>query len=181
MKLNYLLSGWVWAALALIVLLSQLNGNEFTTVSAYNQQLPFEHQFQWNPKATLVPIDYREVKCMATAIYYESKNEPFMGKVAVAKVVENRLSQKFAGSVCDVVNQRDAKMCQFSWVCNNPKPISLQDCQECWQIASQVLIEKQYRAFMPSALFFHAEYVNPGWGLDRFIRAIGKHRFYRKS
>jgi spore germination cell wall hydrolase CwlJ-like protein len=48
-----------------------------------------------------------EVKCLAQNIYYEARNEPEEGKVAVGVVTLNRTQDpRFPKSVCGVVHQR---------------------------------------------------------------------------
>ena len=49
------------------------------------------------------PLD-DESRCMAGAIYFESKGEPLTGQLAVADVILNRIrSGRFAGTICSVV------------------------------------------------------------------------------
>ena len=51
--------------------------------------------------------DAREVQCLAQNIYYEARNEPEEGKVAVGLVTLNRTQDsRFPDSVCGVVHQR---------------------------------------------------------------------------
>src|SRR5690606_38542738 len=45
-------------------------------------------------------------KCLATAVYFEARSEPYKGQVAVAQVVINRVFSPFyPDTVCDVVYQ----------------------------------------------------------------------------
>ena len=48
-----------------------------------------------------------ERRCMAEAIYHESKSESRQGKIAVGNVVMNRVkSQRYPDTICGVVYQR---------------------------------------------------------------------------
>ncbi len=83
-----------------------------------------------------------ELYCMAQNVYFESRHEPMLGKIAVAHVVMNRIEDKrWPGTVCEVVKEgpvreswktkkdptlakEDRKYyprrdrCQFSWWCD---------------------------------------------------------------
>src|SRR5439155_21930499 len=56
----------------------------------------------------------RELECLATGIYFESKGEPLAGQLAVGKVIANRAESggRFPSSYCGVLFQRG----QFSFV-----------------------------------------------------------------
>ena len=69
------------------------------------------------------------ITCLALNIYFESRNQPIEGQVAVSQVVLERVkSDKYPSTVCEVVFQgptyswsvnypiRDR--CQFSWYCD---------------------------------------------------------------
>ena len=69
--------------------------------------------------------------CMAQNIYFESANQSFAGKLAVANVVMNRVDDlQFPNEVCDVIYQAKTyvnwrgnevpikNQCQFSWYCD---------------------------------------------------------------
>lgn len=125
----------------------------------------------------------REIVCLARNIYFESGNEPFKGKLAVAQVTVNRLqSQQFPDSICAVVHQKTrhegTTVCQFSWVCNPNQKIRYPELYaESLRAARRVLVEGYRMPELRGAKFFHADYVNPGW--NRPIKArIGRHIFY---
>ena len=49
---------------------------------------------------------FEELYCLAKNIYFESRNQPKLGQIAVAQVTMNRVnSPKFPNSVCGVVQQ----------------------------------------------------------------------------
>ena len=83
-----------------------------------------------------------ELYCMAQNVYFESRHEPMLGKIAVAHVVMNRIEDKrWPGTVCEVVKEGPVReswktkkdptlakedrvyyprknRCQFSWYCD---------------------------------------------------------------
>ena len=127
----------------------------------------------------------RQIKCLARNIYHEAGGEPFEGKVAVAQVTINRAeSGKFPSDVCAVIYQKSnivgSIVCQFSWYCMNPSQMALINparYQESEAVAKKVLLEGFRLDGLKGALYYHADYVNPGWNL-RKITKIGRHIFY---
>lgn len=135
-----------------------------------------------------------QIRCMALNIYHEAGSEPFMGQVAVARVVMNRVRHGFASNPCKVIYQahyvpvepdseEKRKLCQFSWVCegkNNPSK-SNPRYQQAEDIARQVILEDRWRDEIPAgALFFHNSSVDPAWTY-RHIMTIGNHVFYGRG
>ena len=49
-------------------------------------------------------------KCIAEAVYFEARNQPFHGQIAVANVIRNRAKRKHK-SVCAIIKERK----QFSY------------------------------------------------------------------
>jgi spore germination cell wall hydrolase CwlJ-like protein len=127
----------------------------------------------------------RQLKCLAQNIYYEAKGEPFEGKVAVAQVTLNRArSGQFPNDICQVVFQKtkfaEKVVCQFSWYCEQPtraRPINPEAFEESYAVAKRVLLEGFYLEGLKTALYFHADYVNPRWGKEK-VATIGRHIFY---
>ncbi|NBO71116.1 MAG: hypothetical protein EBU66_04360 [Bacteroidetes bacterium] len=121
----------------------------------------------------------RELKCLADNIYYEAGNQSTKGKLAVAAVTINRVKNpRFPKSVCSVVYQRTRGTCQFSWTCMRkytPNPVRYAESKK---VAEKVLLSgANYGIFNNNVLFYHADYVNPGWNLRR-VAKIGDHIFY---
>ena len=127
----------------------------------------------------------RQLDCLAINIYREAGYEPFEGKVAVAQVTMNRVEHpKFPKDVCAVVYEKNnwsgRIVCQFSWYCDSThrnRPIG-KGYEESYEVAKRVLLEGFRLPSLEDALFYHADYVNPRWRLDR-IQQIGTHIFYR--
>ena len=120
-----------------------------------------------------------ELKCLADNIYYEAGNQPTQGKLAVAAVTINRVnSPKFPKSVCSVVYQRTSRTCQFSWTCMRKYVPNPTRYAEAKRVAEKVLFAGANHGVLgKNVLFYHADYVNPGWNLRR-VAKIGDHIFY---
>lgn len=117
-----------------------------------------------------------DMKCLAGAVYFESKGESLEGQLAVARVIINRAkSGRFASSLCGVVYQPS----QFSFVRGGKIPAIRNAAQ--WNNAvaiAQIARDGSWKTQAPGALFFHARYVSPGWRKTR-VASIDNHIFYR--
>jgi spore germination cell wall hydrolase CwlJ-like protein len=130
----------------------------------------------------------RQLECLARNIYYEAGNEPFEGKVAVAQVTLNRTeSGLFPNDVCQVIYQKnkvyEKVICQFSWYCDRAatvKPVHKEVYKESMEVAKKVLLEGFRLPSLEHALYYHADYVNPGWNKPK-ITKIGRHIFYKQK
>jgi spore germination cell wall hydrolase CwlJ-like protein len=122
--------------------------------------------------------------CLAQAIYYEARNQPVTGRLAVADVVLNRTEDhRFPSTICGVVFQGVGKSyaCQFSFACDGSmdRPREAAAWKEAEKLADIVL-----KGFRPAvtgfATFYHAKYVDPSWA-SRYdeTQVIGDHIFYR--
>jgi spore germination cell wall hydrolase CwlJ-like protein len=128
----------------------------------------------------------RQLGCLTKNIYYEAGGEPFEGKVAVAQVTLNRAaSSAFPDDICKVIYQKNKTyekvVCQFSWVCENVagfKPVNRREYEESLAVAKKVLLEGFRLPGLKDALYFHGDYINPGWRRER-VAHIGRHIFYR--
>lgn len=120
----------------------------------------------------------RELECLATGIYFESKSEALAGQLAVGQVIANRASSggRFPGTYCGVLFQRG----QFSFVHGRSLP-SVPRASRQWQTAvavAKIVDRDLHESSVGKALFFHARYVSPGWRLKR-VASVGNHVFYR--
>lgn len=128
----------------------------------------------------------RQLACLAKNIYHEAGNEPFEGKVAVAQVTINRTeSGQFPGDICKTIYQKNVvyekTVCQFSWYCDREsavKPLNKTVYAECMTVAKKVLMEGFRLPSLEKALYYHADYINPGWQREK-VAKIGRHIFYR--
>lgn len=130
----------------------------------------------------------KQLECLARNVYWEAANQPFEGKVGVAQVTMNRVeSGKFANTVCGVVYQKNVVyekvVCQFSWYCEptyKVKPVHPALWEESMEVAKKVLLEGFRLPSLKDALYFHADYVKPGWGNMETLGKFGNHIFYKK-
>ena len=128
----------------------------------------------------------RQLGCLAKNIYHEAGSEPFEGKIAVAQVTMNRVdSSQFPGDVCRVIYQKnifyERVVCQFSWVCDREvafKPTNGANYEESMIAAKKVLLEDYRLPSLKYALYYHADYVHPGWKKEQ-VAKIGHHIFYK--
>ena len=159
----------------------------FVVISVTNTKLSQlrEAVEEQSPAAVSVAERTRQSNCLTKNIYWEAGSEPFEGKVAVAQVTMNRVeSGRFAPDICGVVYQKNViyekLVCQFSWYCDGSskvKPIHPTRWRESEEVAKQVLFEGFRLPSLRSALYFHADYVNPRWGKPQ-VAKIGRHIFY---
>ncbi len=78
-------------------------------------------------------------KCLADAVYFEARGEPFKGQQAVAQVVMNRVfSGYYPNDVCGVVYQNAERhlACQFTFACEG-KDLNKVDEPDMWEQAKQ--------------------------------------------
>ena len=127
----------------------------------------------------------RELRCMATAIYFEARDEPAKGQLAVAQVIMNRIRSPFyPKTICGVVYQgeRNRHGCQFSFTCTG-KRNSVKERPE-WatavKLAKQVIAGEVWLDEVGYATHYHATYVHPPWRHELIqITQIGGHIFYK--
>jgi len=127
-----------------------------------------------------------QLDCLARNIYHEAGYESFEGKVAVAQVTINRAaSGQFPGDICKVVYQKnivyERVLCQFSWYCEQAsakKPMNGPVYTESMEVAKKVLLEGFRINAVKDALYFHGDYINPGWHRQQ-VAKIGRHIFYK--
>jgi len=128
----------------------------------------------------------KNLECLALNIYREGGYEPIEGKIAIAQVTLNRVeSPDFPNDICGVVYQKNRVVskvvCQFSWYCDvthRNRPINPKAYQNSYEVAKKVYLEGFRLDGLKDALYYHADYVNPRWKLER-ISQIGTHIFYK--
>lgn len=127
--------------------------------------------------------------CMATAVYWEARNQDFSGQLAVLKVVENRTHHPaFPNDPCDVITQGPLagkwpirNQCQFSFYCDGKSDEMVDSKAKHEAITVAVL---QLSGIFPDntngAIFYHADYVTPWWArLMGYTTTIQNHIFYK--
>jgi spore germination cell wall hydrolase CwlJ-like protein len=124
-------------------------------------------------------------KCLANAVYFESRGEPVRGQIAVAQVVMNRVFSPFyPKTVCDVVYQNANRhnACQFTFACDGIPDIVTEP--EAWErakrIARDMLDGKLWMPEVAKSTHYHAFWVHPSWvGEMKKMYKLGVHTFYR--
>jgi len=130
--------------------------------------------------------------CLALNVYHEAKNQSFMGQVAVAQVVMNRVGDaRYPNTVCDVVKQGETykykptipikNKCQFSWYCDgkSDKPEEPKAWRDAMHVANGVY-NGHIADFVEGATHYHAYYVNPSWAKSKkYVLRIDDHIFYK--
>lgn len=117
------------------------------------------------------------LRCLASAIYFESKGEPVSGQLAVAEVIINRTkSGRFPTDLCSVVTQRG----QFSFVRGGQIPSIAADNAAFRRAlaVAKVAIADAWDSPADDALYFNTANRRPAGRLTR-IASIGNHVFYR--
>ena len=150
-----------------------------------NYKLDTLKHARMNVSPITAELRQRQLDCLARNIYHEAGSEPFEGKVAVAQVTINRAeSGEFPSDICGVVYQKNIVyskvLCQFSWYCNSAsvqKPMNGPIYTESMEVAKKVLLEGFRLPDLKQALYFHGDYINPGWH-KKPIAKIGRHVFY---
>jgi len=124
-------------------------------------------------------------KCLAEAIYFESRGEAVRGQMAVAQVILNRVfSGKYPNTVCGVVYQNAHRRlhCQFTFACDGIPDIVREP--DMWEraktIATEMLDGKLWLPEVGKATHYHAYWVHPGWVREMTkMHRLGVHTFYR--
>lgn len=128
--------------------------------------------------------------CLAANIYFEARNQPEEGQIAVAQVTMNRAGHD-VNKVCEVTLRRK----QFSWLNGKTKrndtvvlaafkqPKEKKAWIQAKKVANKVL-GYSHDDVVGDATHYHTAKVNPKWsntGELQKIGAVGDHVFYRKD
>ena len=133
-----------------------------------------------------------EYHCLASNIYWEARNQPFEGKIAVAQVTLNRVeSQNYPNTICGVVTQTryypsgriDLHSCQFSWYCDGLKDEPIEtwgfSYEESFKLAVNFL-EKRPMDVTDGSTHYHSVQVKPYWTSElNKTTQIEEHIFYK--
>jgi spore germination cell wall hydrolase CwlJ-like protein len=126
-------------------------------------------------------VNYEDLDlfCLAKNIFHEAGVETELGMFAVAQVTINRVrNARYPNSICDVVMQP----AQFSWANDRDRRWthpSGPKWEQSKQIARRVIKEGYRVPALQSAMFYHADYVDPVWrNPDAVIAQVGTHIFY---
>lgn len=170
------LSGVILSLLVVVFVISSITGWKF-------HRLGGQEDYQFVSAESIE----KDLECLALNIYREAGHEPFQGKVAIAQVTLNRVvDPRFPKTVCGVVYEKTViyskVICQFSWYCDaNHRNRKINDAaySDSYSVAKKVYLEGFRLDTLKQALYYHADYINPNWKLEKIIK-IGNHIFYRK-
>ena len=118
-----------------------------------------------------------DMKCLAGAIYFESKGETLAGQLAVGRVIVARAhSGRFPTSYCGVVYQPS----QFSFIRGRAMPSINPDSRSWYEAVAiaEIADAGSFKSPSEGALYFHAARVSPNWRMTRIAR-VDDHVFYR--
>lgn len=142
-------------------------------------------------------LDIEQRDCLALNIYFESRDQSLVGRIAVADVVLNRVADDYyPDTICEVVTQAIVRknwkgnilpvrnQCQFSWYCDGlrDEPQDPRAWLQAVSIATDMMQYGDFRGITEGSTHYHATYVEPNWVNDRgmaYIGMIGDHEFYR--
>ena len=121
-----------------------------------------------------------ELFCLALAVYFEARNQPTAGQVAVAQVVMNRVyDARFPNTVCEVV--KDPWQFSFYWDGKSDRPFE----QFAWvkaQVVAEGVMAGSGHVELIGVAHYHANYVRPRWATHmRIAVEIGDHVFYYEA
>lgn len=118
-----------------------------------------------------------ELRCLATAVYFESRGEPLEGQLAVAQVIRNRtVAGDWPHKICGVVYQPK----QFSFTSDShPDQPSRQSLWRIAQAIALIAATDNWADLVQNATHFHATRVSPRWANLRKVSTIGNHVFYQ--
>ena len=122
--------------------------------------------------------DPKQMECLARAIYFEAGNESEQGRIAVGKVIINRVnSGKYANNVCGVVHQRVGKQCQFTFACVKNAVVRSEEQYANSMVAAELVMLGFGADITNNAEFFN----NRPFRDKRLVHTvkIGGHYFYR--
>ena len=125
----------------------------------------------------------KQIDCLAKNIYYEAAYESKDGWMAVGFVTMNRVkSGNYSSDVCGVVYQKTGHVYQFSWVgLKKLSKINIPVYNDIVELATLIYMNHdRLNDITDGATFYHADYVRPGWKLEK-TKQIGQHIFYKSN
>ena len=139
----------------------------------------------------ITPVKADELSCLAEAVYFEARSEPFTAQLAVANVVLERVySDRYPDNVCDVVHQAKKwkgkpirNKCQFSYWCDGKPEVMRDETAKQWAYnVAESTLQGIFYDTTSGATHYHADYVVPDWSKNSMFTKtvqINAHIFYR--
>lgn len=118
-----------------------------------------------------------DTKCMAAAIWAESRGEPLIGQIAVGHVVFNRMMVNDK-TACQVVKEKG----QFSWTKDSAERARAFAKSVNFIPLATLILNGDIEDPTKGATYFHLASIRPRWtkGLEKTKR-IKNHIFWRDS
>jgi len=127
--------------------------------------------------------------CLVQALYFEARSESFIGQLAVANVILQRVSNKyFPNTICKVVKSGRyfkgnpvKNRCAFSYWCDGKSEKMYNNLSYKRAVTVKDLaLSGVVVTTVDKATHYHALYVNPKWAKEmKKLSQIGKHIFYK--
>ena len=119
------------------------------------------------------------ILCLSAAIYYEARNQPVDGQLAVAEVIMNRVqSDRYPDDACEVINQNK----QFSYTHDGKSDDFLKEPEQeavirAILVASEVL--RGHGLGITSTHYHTTDIIPPYWAqFYDYDGKLGDHMFY---
>ena len=134
------------------------------------------------------------VMCLSLNIYYEARNQPLRGQMAVAEVVLNCVADdRFPDTICEVVMEGPTyswkpdfpvrHRCQFSWYCDGKSDVvyNLTGWEDA-VIAAYLAYNGYGEDRVDGALYYyaHKRIAMPKWAKDMTVTAVLEGHTYLK-
>ena len=126
-----------------------------------------------------VHLSAKDMACLTRNVYYESRGEPYAGRLAIAQVTGTRVeARKWGRSICNVVYAP----IQFSWTSNPSKRYKSPRNAE-W-LSSERIVQDYAQGIrvkgLENATHFHAVSLGrPSWTRRlKPVMTVGNHVFY---
>jgi spore germination cell wall hydrolase CwlJ-like protein len=134
------------------------------------------------------------VMCLALNIYWEARDQPLAGQIAVAQVVINRTNDtRYPDTPCDVIYEAEYSneesehptkhMCQFSWFCDGISDEVQNKTDFEWSLrVAKAVLDGKTPDLTEMATHYHSIDVKPTWSYyyKKTIR-IEDHIFYKRG
>lgn len=133
----------------------------------------------------------RESFCLSQAIWHEARGEPLRGKQLVAQTIMNRVSEDryFPNTVCGVIQERKAGLCQFSYICERDSyavdisKLTNKDFALYVKIIEIVneAMRGEYKGLTHSEFYKRCDIGNSFFNTLQYTGRVGKHCWYADS
>ena len=119
--------------------------------------------------------------CLAVAIFFEARGEPYEGKEAVANVIINRMEdRRYPNSVCAVVNEHKAFSYTHDGLHDDPTRHTAYQDKIAWVEAQEVAKDALDGNLLGiTSTHYHTTNVLPFWSKHYSLDTrVGNHLFY---